>query len=65
MSGDPLQFRIYVLSVEGHIRKGEWIEASDRETAIKLAEAWLGDTTVEVWEGAVRIACLKPKKKPP
>jgi hypothetical protein len=61
--GTLQHYRAYKLNAGGRIVSGEWIEAASDEAARELAHAMCDDTTpsVELWQGARRIAVLPCK----
>ena len=53
-------YRVYKLNADGRIVAGEWIEAANDGEARTVAHALCDETTptVELWQGARRIAVL-------
>ena len=55
-----MHYRVYKLDPSGRITRGEWIEADSESQALATAQTLCDQVTpsVEVWQGARRIAVL-------
>ena len=53
-----LSYRVYCLSADGHVRKGDYLQAADDYEAIDLARRHDENADCELWLGSRKIALL-------
>lgn len=53
-------YRVYLVSAQGRVTSGQWVEAGSDAEAKRLAHEFCdeGSPTVEVWDGARRVGDL-------
>jgi hypothetical protein len=56
MTTEMKEYRLYVLTLEGQIKKFYSLQCVDDGAAKKQAEQFVTDAPVELWEGPRRVA---------
>lgn len=57
-----LTYKLYILDKAGHIAgPPHIIEAATDETAVEMARRYLAKADLDLWQGARRVATLKPE----
>lgn len=59
-------YRVYLLDKRQKIMTATWVSAEDQDGAAKFAQTLFmpGVASIEVWNGAQRLAILEPKTGP-
>jgi hypothetical protein len=56
-------YRAYIVGTDGHFKSSEVIVAGDDQNAVKIAEKFVAEHSVEVWQLDQKIAVLPTKNR--
>ena len=58
-----LDYRLYFLDEQGHVRRGLDLECRDDAHAIAVVSEHLSDEAMELWQGARKVRVFEPASR--